>query len=63
MPCYSRTFFINNKEIEEELDFYKSNYISAQILKVEKDYYIFKGGVNGTDADAVTDTMWFKKRR
>ena len=46
----------------DELEFYKTNFVSVQILKATKDLYIFKGGVNEVNRNAVTDTMWFRKR-
>ncbi|ANH80063.1 hypothetical protein A8C56_02855 [Niabella ginsenosidivorans] len=63
-PCMFDLIFLRTTKVlpAEEMKFYKLNFISAQILKVTKDYYIFKGGINGLDVNAVTDTMWLRKR-
>lgn len=46
-----------------EAKFYDSHTTVFEVLKCQKDYYVFKGGLDSIDnPNALIDTMWLKPR-
>ena len=44
-------------------DFFKSHSMVIEIVDIEKDYYIFKQGVDVIKINARMDTIWFKPKK
>jgi len=48
---------------DDELSFYNSHTTVFKVLRITKDYYVFKGGLDSiSKANILTDTMWLKPR-
>ena len=64
-PCmFTLTFLQRSQPISsEELLFFNSHKTVVKVLKITKDYYIFKGGLDAiTNSSAVADTLWLKRK-
>lgn len=64
-PCIFNLKFLRKSQpvSHEELQFYNSHKTVIEVLKVTKDYYVFKGSLDSINTGAVTDTLWFKRKQ
>jgi hypothetical protein len=63
--CEFNLKFIRKSRLmtNDEKSFYNSHVSVFKILKVTKEYYVFKAGLDSlNNISALTDTLWFKAR-
>ncbi|HEX6432511.1 MAG TPA: hypothetical protein VF008_32680, partial [Niastella sp.] len=47
----------------DEKAFFNSHVTIVKIIKVTKEYYVFRGGLDSlNNKNGITDTLWFKGR-